>query len=295
MGLSLAEGQEIQPMPLPEPGAIPVLDKLRQEIIVAGYSQRTVSMYVLYAKDFISFFKKPADQAKRDDVMAYFAYLKEHKGLSNASLALVHSALKFFFRTCLKSNAIDDIKVPKKMKKLPVVLSHSEVKGLIEATKAGRNRLLVEFLYGTGVRVSEAVDLKVNDLELNQNTATVRGGKGGKDRLIVLPKKWGLEIKKYLARRKNQSEFAFAKKNGKQISTDTVQRIIKRASLKAGIAKHVTPHSLRHSFATHLLESGESIRKIQELLGHTNLSTTQIYTKVSTDELRKVSSPLDNL
>ena len=271
------------------------LEKLRQEIIILGYSPKTLNMYLLYTKDYVGFTKKAVEQSNRDDVVAYFAHLKEERGLSNTSLALIHSCLKFFFHTCLKSKAIDEIRAPKKAKKLPTVLSQPEVLKLIEATKAGRNRLLVEFLYSTGARVSEATTIKACDLDLEQGTAIVKGGKGNKDRLIILSKKWCAEMKKYFARRKAVTEFAFAKKNGKPISTDTIQRIIKRASLRAGIAKHVTPHSLRHSFATHLLEAGESIRKIQELLGHANLSTTQIYTKVSTEELKKVSSPLDNL
>ena len=190
---------------------------------------------------------------------------------------------------------MDDIRSPKRAKKLPSVLTHKEVKDLIKAAGAKRDRLIVEFPYSSGCRVSECVKLKVNDLEFKERIATVRGGKGNKDRIIILSNEWLKHIKKYLKSKKIKSEFVFSKKNGKPISADTVQRIIKKSAEKAGIQKHVTPHTLRHSYATHLLEAGESIRKIQELLGHANLSTTQIYTSVSTEQLKKVQSPLDKL
>jgi len=272
-----------------------VLDKVRQELIISGYSKRTRIMYLCYLKDFLNRLKKPLDEVTRDDLVGYLASKKEGSNLSNASLSLVHSALKFLFHNILKNKIIDDIRTPKKAKKLPTVLTIKEVKELIKATKAGRNRLIVGFLYSSGVRVSEAVNIKLMDMNLDEKIARVKGGKGNKDRVIILSTNWIKELKKYLKRRKIPSDFVFCKKNGKPISTNAVQRIVKSAAIKAGIEKKVSPHSLRHSFATHLLEGGENIRKIQELLGHTNLSTTQIYTSVSTEELKKVRSPFDNL
>jgi len=272
-----------------------ILKKFKQELIVTGYSQRTTLMYELYTKMFLEFTRKPTAQIKRDDIIAFLAAMKEGKKLSNATLALILSSLKFFFHTFLHLKIIEDIKIPKKAKKLPVVLTKEELKALFKATKHGRNRLIMQFLYSTGCRVSEASKLKVDDLEFDEGIARVKGGKGNKDRIIVLSKEWISDVKKYLKKKKIKSEFVFSKKNGKPISSDTTERLIKEAAQKAGITKDVTPHKLRHSFATHLLESGENIRKIQELLGHSNLSTTQIYTKVTTEELKKVVSPLDSL
>jgi len=143
--------------------------------------------------------------------------------------------------------------------------------------------------------VSECVNLKVNDINLKEKIGRIVAGKGNKDRVIILSREWAKYLKKYLDKKKVKSEFVFSKKNGKSLSTDTVQRIIRIAAEKAGIQKHVTPHTLRHSYATHLLEAGENIRKIQELLGHSNLNTTQIYTHVSVEDLKKVESPLDKL
>jgi len=271
------------------------LKGFRSELLIAGYSPKTLEMYLMYVKDFLNYSKKDPVGADRTDIVSFMAHKKEDQGCSGATLALAHAALKYYFHNYLKSKIVDDIKIPKKSKKLPTVLTKPEIKALFKATKAGRNRLSLEFLYSAGCRVSEAVKLKTEDLDFREKIARIRGGKGDKDRVIILASAWIRELKKYLKRKKVRSDYVFSKKNGKSISTDTIQRVIKLAAAKAGIRKHVTPHSLRHSYATHLLEAGESIRKIQVLLGHNDLSTTQIYTKVSTDELKKVKSPFDNM
>jgi integrase/recombinase XerD len=270
-------------------------ERLKEELIISGYSERTIIMYSCYLGDFLNKIQKPANEIEREDLVKYLVMKREKDGLSNASISLVHSALKFFFENVLKKKVLDEIKLPKKEKKLPTVLTPKEVKALIKASKAGRDRTIIEFLYSSGVRVSECAKMKIASLDLNEGIARVKSGKGKKDRIIILSKKWIHNLKKYLKRKKIQSEYVFSKKNGKPITADTIERLVKKCALKAGIQKKVTPHSLRHSFATHLLESGESIRKIQELLGHSNLSTTQIYTFVSTEELKKVQSPLDTL
>ncbi len=273
----------------------PLIARLEQELVISGYSTRTIKMYTLYGKEFLVFAKKPAEEIKREDVVAFLAHLKTDKNCSNATVSLVHAALRFLFHGVLKIKIMDEIKSPKKEKKIPDVLTKDEVRALIKATKKGRNRLLVEFMYSSGVRVSEVVKMQTNHLYLKEKTAIVKTGKGNKDRMIILSKNWVKNIKKYLSKRKIQSGHLFCKKNGTPISADTIQRLIKKSAKKAGISKHTTPHTLRHSFATHLLDAGESIRKIQELLGHTSLNTTQIYTHTSIEQLKKVVSPLDRM
>lgn len=271
------------------------LKKMGQELIVAGYSPKTREAYNIYAKDFFSVVRKKPEDVERADIITYLAEMKEKRNSANNTMSLALAALRYLFSHIVRKNVFDDIKNPKKGNKLPTVLSMDEVRSLIKATPFGRDRLIVEFLYSSGVRVSEAVSMKVNELNLKERIANVRGGKGNKDRIIILSHNWISGLKRYLKRKKITCEFVFSKKNGKPISTDTVQRIIRQAAQKAGIPKKITPHSLRHSFATHLLDSGENIRKIQELLGHSNLNTTQIYTKVSVEGLKKVESPLDRL
>ncbi len=164
---------------------------------------------------------------------------------------------------------------------------------MIELTKNLKHKLIIELLYSTGIRLSELRNLRIRDLELDENILWVRKGKGAKDRMVILSKKLSEELKEYTKNR-DPNDFLFHGWHG-QISSRAVQKIIKEAAERANIAKRVTPHVLRHSFATHLLESGVDIRKIQVLLGHSNLSTTQIYTSVSSTELKKIENPLDTL
>ncbi len=291
----IKEADKLLSMDYTASGNEQAITRFRQELIVGGYSPRTIKMYLFYLKGFLDAIKKSPESVEREDIITFLAEKKEKNNTSNATLSLIHSALKFYFHNMLGKNILEEIKTPRKAKKLPIVLTVSEVKALILATKAKRNRLIVQFLYSSGARVSECVNIKVNDLNLKERVASIRGGKGNKDRTIILSKEWIKGIKKYLEKKKIKTEQVFSKKNGSPISSDTVQRIVRSAAKKAGIKKHVTPHTLRHSYATHLLDAGENIRKIQELLGHSNLNTTQIYTHVSVNDLKKVESPLDRL
>ena len=270
------------------------IKEFKQELIIAGYSDKTLKMYLIYIKDVLKHIDKNPIEITPRDLIGYLADKKE-RGCANATLALIHAAMKYFFKNYLKMNIVDDIKTPKKAKSLPKILTKQEIKDLFAATHFGRNRLMLQFMYGSGSRVSEVVKLKIEDINLKERTAMIRSGKGNKDRLIIISKEWIKGLKKYLKKKKVRSEFVFSKKNGKPLSTDTVQRIVRESAQKAGINKHVTPHCLRHSYATHLLEAGTNIRYIQSLLGHSSLNTTQIYTNVASEQLKKVESPLDKL
>lgn len=265
--------------------------RFAQELAVAGYSPRTIKMYTLYARGFLAFYGKDPRTASRENVVAYLAK-KKAEGASNTTLGLIHSALRFFFHTYLGKPLLAEVKRAKKEKKLPPVLTRQEVLRLFRHAGSPRNRLVLELLYATGLRVSECARLKISDLEPREGIATVRGGKGSKDRVVVLSKKWLARFKEHLKKRPQRSPYVFPSPKG-HLSVEAIQQIVRRARARAGIQKKVTPHTLRHSFATHLLEQGESIRKIQELLGHADLSTTQIYTTVTRQELKKVKSPLD--
>ena len=283
----------------PRPPEDPVFEKLlmelKQQLMVEGYSGKTLKMYMLYVREMLYHIKKPVESIDKRDIVSFLAFKKEKTCCSNATLALVHASMGYFFEKYLKMNVLDDIKIPKRAKSLPKVLTKDEIRAIFDATHFGRNRLMLQFMYGSGCRVSEVAKLKIEELNFKERTAMVRGGKGNKDRTIILSKDWVSDVKRYLDKKKIKSEFVFSKKNGTPISTDSIERIVRDSAVKAGITKHVTPHSFRHSYATHLLEAGTNIRYIQSLLGHSNLNTTQIYTNVANSQLKKVVSPLDKL
>lgn len=268
------------------------LEQLETELKLRGFSERTIKSYLFYNDKFLQFSNKTPESIAEEDVRNYLAYLISDKKKNSATVALVRAALKFHYDDLLKKNIVT-LKTPKIQKKLPTVLSREEVKKLIEYAPTYKSKLILMMLYSSGLRVSECCSLKATDLEFDQKMGWVRNGKGGKDRMFILSDGMIEGLRSHVSGK--STEHLFANKSGTALSARNIQKIVGTAARRAGITKKVSPHTLRHSFATHLLESGESIRKIQELLGHSNLQTTQIYTKVSMDELKKVKSPLDEL
>jgi len=195
---------------------------------------------------------------------------------------LASAAIKFFTG--------DDTKVfiPKRRKRLPIVLSKTEINKLINSIYNIKHRLVISLLYSAGLRVSELINLKNSDINFVDNTIHIKNAKGGKDRLTILSKK----VKSLLKNYKTGNIYVFESRN-KKYSSRSISEVITVASLKAKINKNVTPHTLRHSFATHLLENGADIRHIQRLLGHSRLETTSIYTYVAKKDFLKIKSPLD--
>lgn len=267
------------------------LQNLENELKLRGFSERTVKTYLFYNKKFLEFMKKEPELVTEDDVKSFIAS-KMDGGTSAKSIVLIKAALKFFYDEVLKKNVVT-FKSPKVSKKLPTVLTREEVKKMIDSVENKKHKLIVMFLYSSGIRLSELTNLKVGDLEMNEKMGWVRSGKGEKDRMFILSDKVIEELKNFILE-KQSSDFVFSGKKG-GLSQRLIQKIVASAAKKSGVNKNVSPHTLRHSFATHLLESGENIRKIQELLGHASLNTTQVYTHVSTEELKKVKNPLDEL
>ena len=263
-----------------------MLEDLLTELKLRGFSPRTVKAYLYHNKRFLEFVKKQPTDVIQQDIKLYLA--ERTDTLSLATVSLMKSALRFYYDEILKKNYLS-FKSPKPVRTLPIVLTEEEVLQLFDAAPTKKSYLLLQMLYGSGLRVSEAVNLKVNDLELDQRVGWVRHGKGAKDRMIILSDSIIKELRKYL---ENQGGmYLFSKE--KPLSPRSVQQMIKRVAKKAGIKKGISPHALRHSFATHLLQHGTDVRVIQELLGHEHLETTQIYTKVTQEQIRQVRSPLD--
>lgn len=264
------------------------INKLATELKLRGLSPLTVRNYSFFVNKMIERTNKSPEEMNEDDARLYLSELFDTK--SKNTIMLAAAALKFFYSEILKKD-MGSIKVPKKDKALPEVLSKDEVKKLIDSTDNLKSRLIISLLYSSGLRVSELVNLKVDDLNLDEHTGWVRRGKGSKDRLFSLSSSLGQELREYLAGKNHK--FVFAKE--KALTTRNIQKIIKGTKERAGINKKVTPHTLRHSFATHLLEQGTDIRLIQQLLGHSSLSTTQLYTHISSEQIKKVINPFDGL
>ncbi|VVB91207.1 Tyrosine recombinase XerA [uncultured archaeon] len=270
------------------------LKKFETEMKLRGFSKQTSKMYLFYNTKFLEYIKKSPEGVDDDDIKEYLAHKMSDHSLSNASIALIKASLKFFYTEMLGKN-LELIKTPKASKKLPIVLTRQEIRDLLDNTENSKHRLLIELLYSTGLRLSECVNLKYSDLDLNDGIGWVRMGKGAKDRIFIISGMFKRDLLEYKEKSGSDGKGYIFLTNGKKMSPRGIQHAIKKAAKRAGIEKDVHVHTLRHSFATHLLEDGVDIRKIQTLLGHANLQTTQIYTQVSSEEIKKIKSPLDLL
>lgn len=266
------------------------LNNLETEIKISKLSPYTLRNYSDSNKKLLQHSNKGPDQIEQQDIKNFLANEMSEK--SSSSTILFLAAIKFAYSSLLEKDPTIGIKRPKNQKKIPIVLTKQEVDKLLKATETLKSNLILQFLYSSGLRVSEIVNLKPIDLDFIENIGWVREGKGKKDRMLIISKRLSKKLEKFI---KNHSDWNYVFSKNGPLTTRNIQKIVQLATSKAGIEKQVHPHTLRHSFATHLLENGVDIRKIQTLLGHASLSTTQLYTHVSSAELKKIESPLDNL
>ncbi|OGJ21745.1 hypothetical protein A3K73_06915 [Candidatus Pacearchaeota archaeon RBG_13_36_9] len=266
------------------------LEKTTVELKLKDCSNRTIESYIFFLRPFLESIENPESMAL-DDAKKFLAGLIGR--YSNKSRALAISSLRFFFKRVVdRPDIFVKLEVPKKQRTLPVVLSVEEVRSLIRAAGFAKTELIIKMLYSAGLRVSELVNLKPLDIDFNESSGWVRKGKGRKDRLFKIADSFSKQLQKYV---KNHPDNKYIFSEGNPLTTRNIQILIKKAAKRANINKRVTPHTLRHSFATHLLENGENLAVIQQLLGHENLETTRIYTHVSQEQIKKVKSPLDRL
>jgi site-specific recombinase XerD len=215
-------------------------------------------------------------------------------GKAAATINLIINSLKFYYEKLLQRSFFVPncgIARPKKDKRLPVVLSKEEIVRMINSLDNIKHKLILQILYGSGLRVSEAVGLKINDIDFVRHLIQIKEGKGRKDRVSIVSETTLKNIEKYLNEYQPLKYLFESIETGSRMNIRSIQNIVYSSVLKAGIKKNVSAHSLRHSFATHLLESGTDIRYIQELLGHARLETTQIYTHVACSNFEKIKSP----
>lgn len=269
------------------------LKKLETELKISKNSEHTIRNYLSANEKLLEFLNKSPETVDSDDVKSFMA--SNLTDQSSSSTIVFLSALRYSFSNILGNDITTRIKRPKKERKIPVVLTKDEVRHLIDSIDNKKSKLMISLIYACGMRVSELINLKVNDLDFDEKTGHIRQGKGKKDRSFNIPDTLISNLRKQAEQQiENHEDYLFTGNKGR-LSSRNLQKIVSKAAKKAQIKKSVHPHTLRHSFATHLLENNTDIRKIQELLGHADLNTTQIYTHISQEELKKVKSPLDRL
>jgi integrase/recombinase XerD len=272
-------------------------DRMIQDLTLTGYSPSTARIYLHYARSFAKHFKRSPAEMGKNEVREYLLHLLDERKLSHETYRQAHAAIKFLYTVTLE-RAVEVETIPRhrsQRAQLPDVLSGTEVEALFGAVRSPKYRVALMAIYSGGLRVSEACRLQVADIDSKRGVIHIRRGKGAKDRYIMLSERLLTALREYW-KITRPSGYLFPGQHGKgHVAPSSVRATLACAAVEAGIKKKVTPHVLRHCFATHLLELGENIRIIQALLGHSHIDSTAGYTSVSSERIQRVRSPLDVL
>ena len=270
------------------------LAKVHQKLVLKSYSDHTIRNYKAELGNFFKYFENiDLRQLDKEKIESYIFYLIDKYKISESRQNTVINAIKFYYEKVLElPREYYDIQRPKRAKTLPNVLSQEEIFELINSPKNIKHKAILYTLYSCGLRVSELVNLRIKDIRSDLGYVFIKGAKGKKDRHTVLSD-YLLEILRKYFKQHKPSYWLFEGQDGGKYSTKSVQKIYRRAQQETGANPWSTPHTLRHSFATHLLENGENLRNIQIMLGHESSKTTEIYTHVINVNNKKVKNPLD--
>ena len=256
------------------------------------YSEKTINQYSKYLEQLKLELKIDFNKMKNEDISKYIYKKCLNKSYSYQNQLV--NAIKLMVKINNLDIILEKLERPKGAKKLPTVLSKEEIKTLIDATTNLKHKTILSLIYSGGLRISEAVNLELRDIDSNRNLINIRSGKGKKDRIVMLSSKLLKLLKEYY-KEYRPSQYIFEGKNSMKYSTRSIQNIFAKSKKLSKITKQATVHTLRHSYATHLLEAGTDLRYIQELLGHSSSKTTEIYTHVSNKAIQKIKSPLDDI
>ncbi|MCT8340445.1 site-specific integrase [Flavobacteriaceae bacterium TK19130] len=268
--------------------------QLRRYLEGQRFSESTVKTYCVFIEDFLSFWEKSQKQnIEKDDLRLFIEEQVSKKRYGISTHRQLVSALKHMVEY-YKLDEIDDIETlrPKKSRYLPTVLSQQEVIAILQVTRNLKHRATLALIYSTGMRIGEVLSLKLNDIDVDRRQIFIRHAKGRKDRMAIMAESFIPLFRNYFMSYQPKVWFVESP-NGGQYSPSTIRHFLKRACRRAGIRKRVTPHTLRHSYATHLIEAGVGLRHVQDLLGHSKPETTMIYTHVAKKDLLAIKSPLD--
>lgn len=273
-----------------------ILEKMKADLELRGRSEETLRNYLMHVRLFQDYFDKPADEMGEEEISKYLHYLVTEKKLQPASVNTQNSSLRFLYGVTL-DRLLNTRKIPraKHIRGLPDILNKDELGYLFYLTKNLKYKAIFMTIYGSGLRVSEAVNLKVRDVDSENMRLFIRKGKGGRDRYAMLPQKT-LGILREYWQKYHPTDWLFVNdKTGTQLTIRAVQDAFKAIAGKSGIPKHITVHTLRHCFATHLLNEGNNVFHIKRLLGHVRIDTTVWYLQLSDSETLKLKSPLDTM
>ena len=269
-------------------------DQMLVDLQLSGATPRTQKTYLREAGNLAKYFNRSPAELGEDQLKEYMLYLMKQRHLSEGTFRFYVAALKFLYRTTLKREwAVENIRYPRAKRKLPVVLDLSEVESLFAVTPNLKHKVILMITYSSGLRASETARLKITDIDSKRMMVRIGQGKGGKDRYSILSQTTLEHLRQYW-RKYHPTEWLFngARKNA-PLSTNSIQQLFYKAKKRAGITKPASVHTLRHSFATHLIEAGTSLHHVQLLLGHRSPTTTTVYLHVSRLNLAQVISPLD--
>ena len=287
--MSLVRVRELSDKPV---RAIP--EEYVRELEKQRYSPNTIKTYVSMFHEFVNYFaERELTEINKEEIHEYLHYLVKKRSLSRSSQNQAINAIKFYYEKVLNNpRETYYIERPRREKPLPDVLSKEEVRQILASVKNIKHKCILTLIYSAGLRIGEAINLKVNDISFDRKTLIVKMGKGKKDRLTLLSEAAIPLLERYTEHYKPEN-YLFEGWHRDQYSYSSIRCIFRRALRNCGISKRLTVHALRHSFATHLMEQGTDLRYIQTLLGHSSSKTTEVYTHVSTNALMNIKSPLD--
>lgn len=268
-------------------------EAFHQKLALKKYSKNTANIYTSMFEGFINYFPETkVDELGEEQIRKYLSH-QVKLGRSDSMLNQIINSIKFYYEIVLgMPNRFYDIERPILREKLPEVLSKEEVMNILNCTRNIKHRCLLSTIYSAGLRIGEVLNLKIKDIDSHRMMLRIENAKGGKDRYTILSKNLLEKLRCYYVDYKPK-EYLFEGMNGNKYSASSIRKVLKKSCQRAGIRKEVKPHTLRHSFATHLLEQGTDLRRIQILLGHNSLKTTEIYTHVANTAMSTIKNPLD--
>ena len=272
-------------------------DQMDGDLRLRGCSSGTRYHYLRCARSFAAHYGKSPAVLGEAEIRAFLLHLIQEQQAKPATVRMYVAALKFLYAITLRQpDAVARIPWPQVPEHLPDILTAAEIVELLQAVHSLKHRVILMIAYGAGLRISEACSLEVGDIDSQRMVIHVRDGKGAKDRYVMLSERLLAVLREYWRLTKPQGSFLFPGKRGTpHLHPNSVQRMLKKLVAARGLSKRVTPHVLRHCFATHLLEAGTDVRTIQQLLGHSSIRTTARYTHISTRQIGQTRSPLDDL